>query len=105
MCGSRPTSRRRRRPHRSPAPTYASRASSASQTAVGRIALSLPAVEQPEGRFAFAVRNKGRLRPFVWVWMERVSPKKPRVPNHDVVAVRVADLAEKERLLSANATM
>ena len=77
----------------------------ASQTDVRRIALSLPAVEQPEGRFAFAVRNKGKLKPFVWVWMERVSPKKPRVPNHDVVAVRVADLAEKDRLLSANATM
>ena len=33
--------------------------------------------------------------------MQRVSPKKPRVPNHDVVAVRVADLEEKARLLAA----
>jgi len=33
--------------------------------------------------------------------MERVSPKKPRVPNHDVVAVRVADLEGKARLLAA----
>ena len=29
-------------------------------------------------------------------------PTKPRVPNFDVVAVRVASLDEKERLLAAN---
>ena len=76
----------------------------ASQIDVRRIALSLPGAEQPPGRFAFAVPNKGKLKEFVWVWMERVTPKKPRVPNHDVIAVRVADLGEKERLLSADTT-
>jgi hypothetical protein len=76
----------------------------ASQLDVRRIALSLPAAEQPPGRFAFAVPNKRKLKSFVWVWMERVAPKKPRVPNHGVIAVRVADLAEKERLLSADPT-
>ena len=76
----------------------------ASQADVRRIALSLPAAEQPPGRFAFAVANKGKLKEFVWVWMERVTPKRPRVPNHGVIAVRVADGAEKERLLSADAT-
>ncbi len=73
----------------------------ATEQDVRRIALSLPAVEQPEGRFAFAVRNERTLKAFVWVWMERVTPKKPRVPHHGIVAVRVADLAERERLLSA----
>lgn len=69
---------------------------------VCRIALSLPASEQARGRFAFSVKNRGRLKAFVWVWMERVDPKKPRVPNFDVVAVRVESLEEKERLLAAN---
>jgi hypothetical protein len=72
----------------------------ATQADVRRIALSLPETEQPPGRFAFAVRNKGKLKAFVWVWMERVAPKKPRVANFDVIAVRVADMAEKERLLA-----
>jgi hypothetical protein len=31
--------------------------------------------------------------------MERVEPKRPRVPNHDVIAVRVADESEKELLI------
>jgi hypothetical protein len=34
--------------------------------------------------------------------MERLAPKKPRVPNPDVVAVRVADREEKELLLAAD---
>jgi hypothetical protein len=73
----------------------------ATQADVRRIALSLPAAEQATGRFAFSVRNKGKLKAFVWVWMERVTPKKPRVPNFDVIAVRVSSLAEKDRLLAA----
>jgi len=47
------------------------------------------------------VRSKGKLKGFAWVWMERVVPKKPRVPNRGVLAVRVANLAEKDRLLAA----
>jgi hypothetical protein len=76
----------------------------ASQTEVRRIAMSLPAIEQASGRFAFSVRNKGKMKAFVWVWMERVTPKKPRVPNFDVIAVRVASLDDKERLLAADAS-
>jgi len=73
----------------------------ATQGDVKRIASKLPGAEQPPDRFAFAVPNKGKLKEFVWVWMERVTPKKPRAPNHEVIAVRVADLAEKERLIAA----
>lgn len=68
---------------------------------VRRITLSLRAAEQAVGRFAFSVRNKGKLKAFVWVWMERVTTKKPRVSNFEVIAVRVAGLEEKERLLAA----
>jgi len=73
----------------------------ATQADVRRIALSLPAAEQVPDRFAFSVRSKGKLKGFAWVWMERVVPKKPRVPNRGVLAVRVANLAEKDRLLAA----
>jgi hypothetical protein len=76
----------------------------ATQKDVRRIARSLPGAVQVPGRFAFAVPNKGKLKAFVWVWMERVTPKKPRVPNFDVIAVRVANLVERDRLLAANST-
>ena len=62
----------------------------ASQADVRRIALSLPETEEAPDRFAFSVRNKGKRKGFVWVWMERVTPKKPRVPQPAVIAVRVA---------------
>jgi hypothetical protein len=74
----------------------------ADQSDVRRIALALPGTREDEVRFAFSVENKGKQKGFVWVWNERVQPKKPRVPNPGVVAVRVADLAEKELLVAAD---
>jgi hypothetical protein len=73
----------------------------ASQADVRRIALSFPGVEEAAGRFAFEVLNKGKLKGFVWVWLERVTPKKPRVPNPGVIAVRVANLAQKDLMIAA----
>jgi hypothetical protein len=74
----------------------------ATQAHVRRIALALPAVEEAVDRFGFSVPNKGKLKGFAWVWMERVTPKKPRVPNPGVIAVRVANLAQRDLLLSAD---
>ena len=74
----------------------------ATQADVRRIALSLPAVEEAGAGFAFSVPRKGKLKGFVWVWMERVVPKKPRVPNPGVIAVRVANDGQKNALLSAD---
>jgi len=74
----------------------------ATQADVRRIALSFPDVQEAKGRFAFEVLNKGKLKGFVWVWMERVVPKKPRVPNDGVIAVRVANLGQKDTLLSSD---
>jgi len=51
----------------------------ATQAEVRRIALSLPDTVEAPDRFAFSVRNNGKLKGFVWVWMERVTPKKARV--------------------------
>jgi hypothetical protein len=72
----------------------------ATQADVRRIALSLPATEQVAGRFAFAVRNKGKLKDFVWVWMERIAPKKPRVPEPRVIAVRTATIEDRELMIA-----
>jgi hypothetical protein len=74
----------------------------ADQRDVRRIALSLPGAVEADDRFAFSVMNRGKPKGFVWVWLERLDPKKARVPNPDVLAVRVADLAEKEVLLASD---
>lgn len=72
----------------------------ATQADVRRIALSLPETEETRNHFAFSVRNKGKLKGFVWVWMERIAPGKARVPQPKVIAVRVANLFDKDFLLS-----
>jgi hypothetical protein len=38
----------------------------ATQADVRRIALKLPDVEEASDRFAFSVRNKGKLKGFAW---------------------------------------
>ncbi len=73
----------------------------ATQADVRRIALSLPTAEEEEGHFAFGVRVKGKLKGFAWVWLERLDPKKPRVANPAVLAVRVANVGAREALISA----
>jgi hypothetical protein len=70
---------------------------------VRRIALKLPGSEKARDRFSFSVTSKGKLKKFAWVWMERVDPKKPRVPNPAVLAVRVPSLADKDQLLAEDA--
>jgi len=50
-----------------------------------------------------AVENKGKAKGFAWVWQERVHPKKPRVPQPNVLAVRVAIEMEKAALLAVDA--
>jgi hypothetical protein len=72
----------------------------ATQADVRRIAMSLAGAEEEPGRFAFSVRIKGKLKGFVWVWLERVDPKKGRVPQPKVLAVRVANLVEKDLMLT-----
>lgn len=76
----------------------------ATQRDVRRIALALPETVESPDRFAFSVRNKGKLKGFAWVWLERIHPKKARVPQPKVLAVRVADLAEKDVVLSLDGT-
>lgn len=71
----------------------------ATQADVRRIALSLRGVTESATDFAFGVPVKGKHKGFVWVWKERVHPKKARVPQPKVLAVRVASLDDKDFLL------
>ncbi len=76
----------------------------ADQDDVRRIALSLPETLESESGLGFRVRNasaKSGSKQFAWVWHERVTPGRPRVPRPDVLAVRVAGQAEKELLLGS----
>jgi hypothetical protein len=69
---------------------------------VRRIALALPDTSEGEDRFGFSVRSGAKDKGFAWTWMERVEPKKPRVENRRVLAVRVASLSDKESLIAAD---
>ena len=62
---------------------------------VREIALSLPETTEDIDGFRFLVDGKQ----FAWPWMERVDPKRARVPNRDVMAVRVGNELEKEALI------
>ena len=66
--------------------------------------MSLPETSEGDDRFAFSVRNGSKDKGFAWSWMERVRPKEPKVENIDVLAVRVANAAEKEMLLASDPT-
>jgi len=74
----------------------------ATQADVRRISLALPETEEGKDHFAFSVRNKGKSKGFAWVWMERIDPKKPRVANPDVIAVRVANNAQKDLIIASD---
>jgi hypothetical protein len=63
---------------------------------VREIALSLPQTAQDPNGFRFLVGKKA----FAWSWMKRIDPKKPRVRQSDVLAVRVADEWDKQAMLA-----
>ncbi len=72
----------------------------ATQADVRRIASALPHVVEAKDRFAFAVRVGAKDKGFAWVWLERLDPKKGRMPCPAVLAVRVHDEDEKLALLA-----
>ena len=74
----------------------------ATQLDVRRIALSFPGAVEARDYFAFSVIDKGKAKGFAWVWLERLDPKKARVPNPSVIAVRVPNLGHKEALLASD---
>jgi hypothetical protein len=75
----------------------------ADQSDVRRIVSSLPETAEADDHFGFSVAgNGGKRKGLLWTWNERVDPKKPRVPNPAVMAVRVASQQEKEMLIAAD---
>src|SRR5690348_15546332 len=71
----------------------------ATRSDVRRIALSLPGTGESKTDFAFDVEVKGKRKGYCWVWKERVDPKKARIPNPAVLAVRVANNGVKEMMI------
>jgi hypothetical protein len=65
---------------------------------VRRIALALPETVQDKIGTGYIIKGK----PFVWIYYERVAPKKPRIPHFDVLVVRVSGEGEKQLLLASN---
>lgn len=72
----------------------------ADQSDVRACALTLPDVTEHADTFAFSVHGKG----FAWVWLERPVQKKARVPNPEVLGVRVAGEEAKQELIAADPT-
>ena len=55
------------------------------------------AIEGPDD-FRFFVEGKQ----FLWLWQERVDPKKARVPNPGVIVTRVPDDVAKQVILASD---
>lgn len=62
----------------------------------------LPGTSEGDGRFSFDVEVKGKRQGVVWSWAERVDPKKARVVNDAMLAVRTPNLEAKELLLASD---
>lgn len=70
---------------------------------VRRICAKLPGATEGTGdRFAFGVMVKGKHKGFLWSWAERVDPKKARVVNDGVLAIRLPNLTAKELILASD---
>jgi len=74
----------------------------ADQADVRRLALALPRVVEDPDHFAFSVLGAAKPKGIAWVWMERVDPRKARVPQPEVLAVRVSGETEKQALLASD---
>jgi hypothetical protein len=70
---------------------------------IRRICREFPGVIESEAeRFGFGVLVKGKSKGFVWTWLERVHPRKARVINEAVVAIRTPNLQAKQMLLESD---
>ena len=66
---------------------------------VHRIALSLPHATQDGSKIRYLVDGG---KAFAWTWKKRVEPKRARVEQLDVFAVRVANEEEKQVLIASD---
>src|SRR5262245_2756899 len=73
----------------------------ATQDEVRQICSRLPGAIEGSERFGFGVMIKGKHVGFCWSWAERVDPKKARVINDSVLAVRTPNLTAKDMLMES----
>ena len=66
---------------------------------VRRIALALPSALQGGDKTSYAVEGG---KSFAWTWKRRIEPKKARVEQLDVFAVRVSGAEEKAALIASD---
>ena len=66
---------------------------------VRRIALALPSAAQDGEALNYLVEGG---KAFAWTWKKRVDPKRARVEQLDVFAVRVSGEEEKQALIAAD---
>lgn len=71
----------------------------ADQTDIRRIVHTLPHVRERDERFGFDIVIGAKKIGFIWLWLERVDPKRARVQNPDVLVLRILDLDTKEVML------
>ena len=69
---------------------------------IRRAAAALPdATSDETGRLGVLIPVAGKAKGIAWSWMERVDPKRPRVENRDVLAVMVANVAQRDLMIAA----
>jgi hypothetical protein len=68
----------------------------ATEADVQRIARALPGTDIGPDGLTLSVGGKA----YAWPWLERVHPRKARVPNRQVLVARVAGELEKQALLA-----
>ena len=66
---------------------------------VHRVALSLPHATQDGSKIRYLVDGG---KAFAWTWKKRIEPKRARVEQLDVFAVRVANEEEKQVLIASD---
>ena len=66
---------------------------------VHRIALSLPHARKDGSKIRYLVEGG---KAFAWTWKKRIEPKRARVEQLDVFAVRVANEEEKQVLIASD---
>lgn len=73
----------------------------ASHTEIRELCLTFPEAIESDNGFGFHVIVKGKAKGFCWTWLDRPDPKKARVPNPSVLAIRVPNLETKDFLLNS----
>ncbi len=67
-----------------------------------RICRELPGAVEGDGeQWGYGVVVRGKSKGFFWTWRERIDPKKARVVNDRVIAIRTPGLEAKEILLQS----